>query len=107
MTKDRTCPPMGGGSIDLSAIHAADAKGADLTEAVAAATTSNAPQRASDAPAAEPGKREQLLAQATTLGVEVREGATSIEIRAALKAAIHAAAPKPAAKAATPPDADG
>lgn len=100
MTKDRTCPPMGGGSIDLSAIHAADAKGADLTQAIAEATAITSPQPA------QPGKREALLAEAAALGVEVREGATSIEIREAIKAAPPAAR-RPAAKPPTAPDADG
>lgn len=106
MTKDRTCPPMGGGSIDLSAIHAADAKGADLAQAIAEATAITSPQPATDAPPAQPGKREALLAEAAALGVEVREGATSIEIREAIKAAPPAAR-RPAAKLPTAPDADG
>jgi len=106
MTKAVTCPPMGAGSVDLSVIHEADAKGADLTKAVIEATTPVSPQRASDAPPAEPGKRDKLLADAAALGVEVREGATSIEIRQAIKAAPPAAR-KPAAKPPTAPDADG
>lgn len=35
---DRKMPPLPSGSVDLAALHAADAKGHDLDKAVAAAT---------------------------------------------------------------------
>lgn len=87
MTEERTMPLLGAGSIDLAAVHAADARGHDLDKAIDKARTTVEP--AKDKPK---HKRELLLEDAAKAGIELRDGATSIEIRKAL--AEHAAKPK-------------
>jgi hypothetical protein len=58
MTETRTMPPLGGGSVDLDALHAADAKGADLAAAIEQARVAvpAAPPAPPPAPPAKPGK---------------------------------------------------
>jgi hypothetical protein len=54
MTDTRKCPPLGMGSVDFGALHEADARGRDLNEALAKATTT--PKATSPAPAKPAGK---------------------------------------------------
>lgn len=51
MTDTKTMPPLGAGSVDLSALHAADKRNADLTEAVEKARVAVVQREAPDAPA--------------------------------------------------------
>ena len=46
---DKTMPPLPSGSVDLDALHRADAKGGDLAKAVETATTRKAPPPSDEA----------------------------------------------------------
>lgn len=60
MTETKKCPPLGGGSIDLARLLAADAKGKDLTEEVAAQKAATEERRAREAEAKAPKAPEPV-----------------------------------------------
>jgi ribosomal protein L12E/L44/L45/RPP1/RPP2 len=53
MKNSRSCPPFGAGSVDFSAVHAADAAGKDLTKAIEAAKSRSAAPATAPAASAE------------------------------------------------------
>jgi hypothetical protein len=54
---DKTMPPLPSGSVDLDALHKADAKGHDLAEAIDKATARKEPPKKAKA-AAKPARAE-------------------------------------------------
>lgn len=72
MTETRKCPAFGAGSVDFDAIHEADAKGKNLSEAIEAARVKvDAPHIPADPPSVAGMTRPELLETAANEGVDV------------------------------------
>lgn len=82
MTEERKLPPIGSGSVDLAALHAADAKGADLEKAIADATTPVAPLL--EHPPIDGLHKTDLIKVADTERIDLGDAKTVDEISAAI-----------------------
>lgn len=82
MAEERKLPPIGTGSVDLAALHAADAKGHDLDKAIADATTPVSPL--AEHASLDGLKKDDLIQVAETERVDLTEAKTVDEITAAI-----------------------
>jgi hypothetical protein len=84
---EQTCPPLGTGSVDMSAVHDAAKAGKPLDEAIAEATTRVAPlteAEFAELPALTGKTKADLLAIAEAEGVDVSEQMTNAAISDAI-----------------------
>ncbi len=85
----QTCPPLPTGSVDLSVLHEADAKGADLNEAVERATTRVEPLTQAEfeeLPSLTGKTKADLLKIAAAEGVDADDSMTNAAIVSAIEA---------------------
>lgn len=82
MTETRKCPPLGTGSVDFGALHAADARNEDLVEAIEEATTYVLPPQ----PLTGKESLARLQEIAAEESVELAADATRADIAAAIEA---------------------